>query len=107
MTVVELLGALVQPALLPALPSAWPSGRVDGLRARGAVTVGATWSSGRTTEFRLCTDQGGPVSVKSDLLAGSFQAVDARTGKPARWTRTGTDLIQLQTRPGGAYLVKK
>ncbi len=93
--------------LLPALPTAWPSGRFDGLRARGALTVGATWGSGRTTEIRLCADQGGSVSVKSDLLRGSFRAVDAWTDTPARWTRTGTDTIRLQTRPGGAYLVKK
>jgi alpha-L-fucosidase 2 len=33
--------------LLPALPTAWPSGRVRGLVARGPVTVDLTWSPGR------------------------------------------------------------
>jgi len=32
---------------LPALPKAWPSGRVTGLRARGNITVGITWREGR------------------------------------------------------------
>ncbi len=32
--------------VLPALPPAWPSGRVTGLRGRGGHTVGITWASG-------------------------------------------------------------
>ena len=36
--------------LLPALPPAWPDGQVSGLRARGGMTVGITWESGRVTE---------------------------------------------------------
>jgi alpha-L-fucosidase 2 len=32
--------------LLPALPEAWPDGRVLGLGARGALTVDLVWSSG-------------------------------------------------------------
>jgi alpha-L-fucosidase 2 len=30
--------------LLPALPAEWASGRVSGLRARGAVTVDLAWT---------------------------------------------------------------
>ncbi|MEV0273743.1 glycoside hydrolase family 95 protein [Hamadaea sp. NPDC050747] len=40
--------------LLPALPSAWPSGRVTGLRARGGVTIEElTWADGRLAGARL------------------------------------------------------
>ena len=42
--------------VLPALPSSWADGSVDGLTARGGVTVGATWKSGQTRELRLSGD---------------------------------------------------
>ncbi len=40
-------------ALLPALPAAWPSGSITGLRARGAIGVDLKWQNGRATEVRL------------------------------------------------------
>jgi alpha-L-fucosidase 2 len=43
--------------LLPALPSAWPTGRFIGLRARGGLTVDAQWVEGRLTGARLTADR--------------------------------------------------
>jgi alpha-L-fucosidase 2 len=50
--------------LLPALPPAWPEGRVTGLRARGGVTVDLAWSGGRLVEASLTPDRDLTVPVR-------------------------------------------
>ncbi|MFS2110950.1 glycoside hydrolase N-terminal domain-containing protein [Sphingomonas sp. Sphisp140] len=39
--------------LLPALPRAWPEGRVTGLRTRGGCTLDLSWRGGRLEQLRL------------------------------------------------------
>ncbi|HZO89623.1 MAG TPA: glycoside hydrolase family 95 protein [Chthonomonadaceae bacterium] len=50
--------------LLPALPHAWPSGAVRGLRARGGLQVSLTWEHGKATGATLQSDHGGLCRVR-------------------------------------------
>ena len=50
---------------LPALPRAWPNGRVRGLRARGAFTVDLEWQNGRATQALLRADFADSVRLRS------------------------------------------
>ena len=43
-------------ALLPALPPEWLTGTVDGLKARGNVTVGLDWRDGKLSTARLTSN---------------------------------------------------
>lgn len=44
--------------LLPALPSAWPSGSIRGLRARGGCTVDIIWKHGQVEEVIIASGTG-------------------------------------------------
>ncbi|MCL5096454.1 MAG: glycoside hydrolase family 95 protein, partial [Candidatus Omnitrophica bacterium] len=50
--------------LLPALPKAWPTGSVKGLKARGNVTVDIEWKDSRVTAFSLRSPNPKPVHVR-------------------------------------------
>ncbi|WP_337099902.1 glycoside hydrolase family 95 protein [Paenibacillus sp. YIM B09110] len=50
--------------LLPALPDAWPSGLVTGLRARGGFEVSVKWTQGELTEAEIISSQDQTCSIK-------------------------------------------
>jgi alpha-L-fucosidase 2 len=50
--------------LLPALPDAWHTGEVRGLRARGNFEVDITWADGKVTAYRITSDARRPVRVR-------------------------------------------
>jgi len=69
--------------LLPALPSAWPSGEVRGLRARGGFVVDLAWRDGAVTSVAVrsllgnrCRIAGGELSTEFDTRAGHSYRLD-------------------------------
>lgn len=50
--------------LLPALPSAWPTGSVSGLRARDGFTLDIQWKDGRLASCTIESTLGKPLTLK-------------------------------------------
>jgi alpha-L-fucosidase 2 len=57
-------GAAAFVHLLPALPAAFPSGKVSGLLARGGLEVSLAWQNGKLTKASLTAKESKPVRVR-------------------------------------------
>lgn len=71
--------------ILPALPSAWPTGSITGFRARGGLTIDLSWRQGRAIALSIRGTAGTTVPVSA--RDGRFDAVLSASGRyTRRWT---------------------
>ncbi len=86
--------------LLPALPKAWPTGSVRGLRARGAIGVDFAWRDGRLSTATLVTKNAGPVRLRTASpvkITTGAQAVATRAVEPG--------VVEFTAAAGATYTV--
>lgn len=87
--------------LLPALPEAWSSGHVSGLRAQGGFTVKVDWSDSALTRATITSRHGTRLRIRTvDTLAVEADGHVVRTDRPE------DDLVALDTEPNTTYVVR-
>lgn len=86
--------------LLPALPKAWPSGSINGLKARGAFTVDIAWGKGRLSSVNITSNQGGECVLYSKVPL-------VIQGDTTKSVATGDGyMLRFQTSKGKTYHIK-
>jgi alpha-L-fucosidase 2 len=89
---------------LPALPKAWRSGKVSGLRARGGVEVNLAWSGGLPAMATLRPTVDAAQNLR---LPPGVRIRAVRDGRQAvRPQSTGEATARLNVKPGHVYTVE-
>lgn len=86
--------------LLPALPKAWASGEIKGLRARGAFEVNLKWKDGQLERASLKSLAGTPCQLRVNVPVTVMTG-----GRIVKLTSTNDDAVSFATKPGMMYSI--
>ncbi|TYP76816.1 glycoside hydrolase family 95 protein [Paenibacillus methanolicus] len=87
--------------LLPALPSAWPTGSVKGLRARGGFEVDIEWADGELLNGIIRANSAGGCRIRSE---GRRLTIKTEAGASISTVADG-DTIAFEASVGTVYVV--
>ncbi|MDI3320378.1 glycoside hydrolase family 95 protein [Pinibacter soli] len=88
--------------LLPALPDAWPTGFVKGLRARGGFELSFNWKSAKVQTINIVSTSGLPCKI---LLNDKFSIKD-RNGKTVKYKKGEDGAMEFATVKNGVYTIE-
>lgn len=91
--------------LLPALPAAWPTGSVTGLRARGGITLDLGWENGQLISARIRTTKNEKIQLRTGLPSEKYSLTLAQGGTAVALKRKGTS-GSFTAQGGSTYLLK-
>ncbi|MFX3633872.1 MAG: glycoside hydrolase N-terminal domain-containing protein [Candidatus Pristimantibacillus sp.] len=87
--------------LLPALPDAWHTGEVQGLRARGGYVIGIIWSSGVIESVELTAQWDGICRI-----ASSYALTVDDNNEPVMTLASEAGTVPIPVKAGGKYIIK-
>ncbi|GIX08137.1 MAG: alpha/beta hydrolase [Candidatus Poribacteria bacterium] len=90
--------------LLPALPDAWRTGVVEGLRARGGITMNLRWKEGRLLSAELQTARSGSVRLRHPRTVRVEAVLSGE--EPVPFQCAGAERVHWEGAEGGSYLVR-
>ncbi len=88
-------------ALLPCLPTAFPTGSVRGMRARGGFDLEFSWSGGKLTKAKIRSLLGNRLRLRTGALVDVKSSIG-----PVAFARPEDGVVEFRTRRGVDYFVE-